>query len=403
MSSKLTILGAGESGVGAAILAKAKGYDVFVSDAGEIKESYKAELLAANVDFEEGGHTEERILTSDEIVKSPGIPDKVSIIQQARAEHIPVLSEIEFAYRYVEGKIIAITGTNGKTTTSLLIHHLLKVAGLNVALAGNVGESFARKILEGNFDYYVLEISSFQLDDIHKFRPNIALILNITPDHLDRYDYEMDRYIASKFKLIDNMKIGDVFIYNADDENIARQLNRSNYLVSTEPFTGGFYREGKLTLPTLGFVKDDASVFGSARLTFNDLPLRGKHNGMNMSAAILACLRVGLSKDTIDSGLKTFKNVAHRLEVVATINGVTFINDSKATNIDAASYALDSFNTPIVWIAGGLDKGNDYAQLAHLVTAHVKAIVAYRGSIPGSQLPGFAPLHSSLYLVPFSG
>ncbi|MGB0522817.1 MAG: UDP-N-acetylmuramoyl-L-alanine--D-glutamate ligase [Flammeovirgaceae bacterium] len=375
MKSKLVILGAGESGVGAALLAQAKGYEVFVSDAGQIKENYKKELEAAAIDFEEGQHSEQRILEADEIVKSPGIPHKVPLIQQAIEERIPILSEIEFASRYTNAKLIAITGTNGKTTTSLLAFHLLQVAGFNVGLAGNIGESFARKVLTHDHEYYVLEVSSFQLDDIHRFRPNIAIILNITADHLDRYEYQLEKYIAAKFRLIENMKIGDVFIYNADDENIARQLNRSNYLVSTEPFTEGFYRKGKLSLPTLGFVEGDSSVHAAQRLEFDSLPLRGKHNGMNMSAAILAALRVGVTKSAIEEGLKSFKNVPHRLETVATINGVTFINDSKATNVDATYYALDSFDTPIVWVVGGVDKGNDYSQLHQLVKNHVKAIV----------------------------
>lgn len=375
IDSTLAILGAGESGVGAALLAKANGYQVFVSDAGMIKDHYKEELTQAGIDFEEGKHSEQRILESDEIIKSPGIPHKVPLIQLAIEERIPILSEIEFASRFTSAKIIAITGTNGKTTTTLLIYHLLKTAGLNVGLAGNVGESFARKILEQEYDYFVLEISSFQLDDIHQFRPNIALILNITPDHLDRYEYDMDKYIAAKFRLIENMKIGDVFIYNADDEYIAKQLNQSNYLVSTEPFTEGFYQNGKLSLPTLGFVEGDASVHGSQRLVFENLPLRGRHNGMNLSAAILAAMRVGLTKTNIEKGLKSFKNVPHRLELVATINGVSFINDSKATNVDATYYALDSFSTPIVWIVGGQDKGNDYSQLSMLVNRNVKAIV----------------------------
>jgi len=375
MKTKITILGAGESGIGAALLAKSKGYQVFVSDAGLIKSSYKEELEKEAIDFEEEGHSITRILESDEIVKSPGIPDEVELIQLARKEHIPILSEIEFASRYTTAKIIAITGTNGKTTTTLLIYHLLKTAGIKVALAGNVGESFARKVVEAEYDYFVLEISSFQLDDIHKFRPNIGILLNITPDHLDRYGYEMERYIAAKFRLIENMKIGDVFIYNADDENIARQLNKSNYLVSTEPFTEGFYQQNKLSLPTLGFVEDDASIQVSKRLEFDNLPLRGKHNGMNMSAAILAVLRVGITKKSIVAGLASFQNAVHRLEKVATINGVTFINDSKATNVDATYYALDSFDHPIVWVVGGQDKGNDYSKIADVVAKNVKAIV----------------------------
>jgi UDP-N-acetylmuramoylalanine--D-glutamate ligase len=377
---KISILGAGESGIGTALLAKAKGYEVFVSDGGEIKENYKKELEGANIEFEEGKHSAEKLLNTDEMMKSPGIPDSAEIVQLAKAEKLPIVSEIEFASRFTKARIIAITGTNGKTTTTLLINHLLKTAEFDVAMAGNIGESFARKLVERDYDYFVLEVSSFQLDDIQKLRPNIGILLNITPDHLDRYNYELDKYIDSKFQLVKNMQIGDVFIYNADDENIARKMNRTNISASTELFTEGFYQLDKLTLPSLGYINkeidgEEVSIQASERLQFENLPLRGKHNGMNMSASILTALRLGVTKKQIEEGLKTFKNAPHRLEEVAKIHKVIFVHDSKATNVDATSYALDSFEKPIVWIVGGVDKGNEYEQIRELVERNVKAII----------------------------
>jgi UDP-N-acetylmuramoylalanine--D-glutamate ligase len=374
MDGRITILGAAESGVGAALLAKAKGYDVFVSDAGAIKPRYRAELEAAGIAYEEGGHTEERVLQAEEVIKSPGIPEKAAMVQRIRQEGIRISSEIDFASRYTQAKLVAITGTNGKTTTTLLTYHLLRTAGLDVGLAGNVGDSFARKVLEQDHEVFVLEVSSFQLDDIHTFRPNIGILLNITPDHLDRYD-GMEAYAAAKFRLIERMRIGDVFIYNADDEQIAKRLNSTHLNMSTELFTGAFYQNGTLRLPLLGYVEADAKVQVSRQAVFGNLPLQGLHNGMNMSAAILAALRMGLSKAAIEEGLATFKNAPHRLEPVGQVNGVRFVNDSKATNVEAAYYALGSFDAPIVWIAGGVDKGNNYELLRPLVERHVKAIV----------------------------
>ncbi|MEN7548873.1 UDP-N-acetylmuramoyl-L-alanine--D-glutamate ligase [Rapidithrix thailandica] len=376
MKNRIVILGAGESGVGAALLAQAKGYDVFVSDFGKISQKYKNELNKQVIAFEEEQHTESLILNADAVIKSPGISPKVPIVQKITEAGIPVSSEIEFASRYTEARIIAITGTNGKTTTTLLTYHLLKKAGCKVEVAGNIGESFARKVLHEEVEYFVLEVSSFQLEDIQEFKPSVGVLLNITPDHLDRYENSLDKYAEAKFRMVENMNGGGMFIYNADDENIAKVMNRINIQTSTEPFSASFYEEGRLTVPALNY----PGVFGEdyveqPKLVFEDLPLRGKHNAMNMSAAILAVLRVGLTYEQVKKGLKSFKNAPHRLEPVATVNGVTFINDSKATNVDAVKFALDSFETPIIWMVGGVDKGNDYSELDELVKKNVKAII----------------------------
>lgn len=375
MDGKITILGAGESGVGAALLARAQGYKVFVSDAGQVSAKYHQELDEAGIEFEEEGHTEERVLEAELIIKSPGIPEGAAIIQRIREEGIQIVSEIEFASHYTKAKLIGITGTNGKTTTTLLLHHLLKTAGLDVAVAGNIGESFARKLVDRDYEYFVLEVSSFQLDDIHTFRPNIAILLNITEDHLDRYNYEMDKYAAAKFRLIENMRIGDLFIYNADDEEIAKHLNYKRLHMATELFTEGFYQNGILSLPGIGRVGEDASLDVDGRLLFTELPLIGQHNGLNMSAAVIAALRLGVAPSKIQEGLISFTNAPHRLEQAGTVNGVIFVNDSKATNIESTYHALKSFNAPIVWIAGGVDKGNDYEKLRSLVEKNVKALV----------------------------
>ncbi len=361
--------------MGAALLAKSQGFQVFVSDGGAIQPQFQKELEGAGIPFESAGHSEEKVLDAEEIIKSPGIPEEAGIVQRIREEGLKISSEIDFASRYTEGKIIGITGTNGKTTTTMLLYHLLKHAGLDVAMGGNVGKSFARILMERDYEYFVLEISSFQLDDIHTFRPNIGLLLNITPDHLDRYGYEMERYAAAKFRLIENMKIGDLFIYNADDEEIAKYLNHRRLSMATELFTEGFYQNGILSLPALGKVGEGASVDMDGRLIFTELPLVGQHNGMNMSAAILAALRLGVSSQKIQEALPSFKNAPHRLEKAGVVNGVVFVNDSKATNVEAAYYALGSFDTPIVWIAGGQDKGNNYELLRPLVEKHVKALV----------------------------
>ena len=374
---KIVILGAGESGTGAALLAKQQGFEVFVSDFGAIAPEFQKVLQEAGISFEEKGHNEEIILSADEVIKSPGIPEKALIIQKLREKGIKISSEIDFAARYTKAKIIAITGTNGKTTTTLLTYHLLKEAGLDVGLAGNIGKSFAWHLTEKDCAYFVLEVSSFQLDDIHDFRPHIAMLLNITPDHLDRYEYSMDKYAAAKYRIFENMQDGDTLIFNEDDERIAREINHNEKLsIWKEGFSEAFYSAGLLRLPAFG----DAFSFTVSEtekqwLEFADLPLQGKHNAMNMSAALLAGLRLGIAPDTLQQGLSTFKNVAHRLEKVDVINGITFINDSKATNVDAVQYALDAFDTPVIWIAGGVDKGNDYEQLLQLVKEKVKGII----------------------------
>jgi UDP-N-acetylmuramoylalanine--D-glutamate ligase len=357
MIKRVVILGGGESGTGAAILAKAKGYDVFVSDAGQLKDKYKADLVSESILFEEGAHTEEKILNADIIIKSPGIPDKAELIKKAKAESIEIIDEIEFAFRFTSAKIIAITGTNGKTTTTLLTYHLLKSAGLNVGLAGNVGESFARKVAKGNFDWYVLEVSSFQLDGIKAFRPDVAVLLNITPDHLDRYEYKMENYINSKFQITRNMLESGSFIYYKDDavagvEVSNRKFNARLISVSlTDSKATNFYDGSQMT-----FVVDGNQF----KIAQTDTTLKGPHNLINTMAAVSAARLAGVSMESVRTALKTFKNAPHRLESVGMINGIEFVNDSKATNVDSVIYALGSYTQPLVWIAGGIDKGNDY-------------------------------------------
>ncbi|UZR93261.1 UDP-N-acetylmuramoyl-L-alanine--D-glutamate ligase [Chondrinema litorale] len=377
MKEKVIILGAGESGIGAAILAKKLGYEVFVSDAGMIAPKFKTELAKHKISYEENGHSETEILSASEVIKSPGIPEKAGMIQKLRNAGIKISSEIDFASRYTKGKIVAITGTNGKTTTTLLTYHLLKEAGFDVALGGNIGTSFARLLAESDHDYFVLEISSFQLDDIHDFRPQVALLLNITPDHLDRYNYDVNQYAKAKFRIFENMLQGDTLIYNADDELIAKEINHNSDLkMWQESFSEAFVRDEELLIPAFfSPLFDQPEGAGNNWLTFNELPLKGKHNAMNMSAALLAATRLGIDYAMLKESLKTFKNVAHRLELTETINGIEFINDSKATNVDAVKYALDAFNTSLIWIAGGVDKGNDYSEIAELVKAKVKGLI----------------------------
>jgi UDP-N-acetylmuramoylalanine--D-glutamate ligase len=369
----ISILGAGESGTGAAILAKKQGWVVFVSDLGTIGDKYKAELNNAGVEFEEKQHTESRILEAEIIVKSPGIPDKAPLIVEAHKRGIQVISEIEFASWYTQAKTIAITGTNGKTTTTLLTYHILKNAGLNVGLAGNVGKSFARQVAENNFDYYVLELSSFQLDGMFKFKADIAVLLNITPDHLDRYDYELNNYIFSKFRILQNMDENCTFIYCADDPIVSEAMKMRNDNVrmlpfSLQPLTG----EG-------AFIQNDHIQFNIQPDPFNmsifDLALQGKHNQYNSMAAGIAARVFEIRKDVVRESLMDFENIEHRLEFVAKVHGIEFINDSKATNVNSTWYALESMSNPVVWIVGGVDKGNDYTILEELVRARVKAIV----------------------------
>lgn len=371
MSKRVTILGSGESGTGAALLAKAKGYDVFVSDQGAIRDAYKADLINAGIAFEEGGHSD-RILPADLIIKSPGIPDKAEVMKRVSAAGIPVLDEIEFAFRYLKGKVIAITGTNGKTTTTLLTYHLLKSAGLNVALAGNVGESLARKVAAGDHDWYVVEISSFQLDGTISFRPHIGILLNITPDHLDRYEYKMENYINSKFRLVQNLTAHEHFIYYADDavaghEARKRKITADQVAVSLTDTKAKTYYDGQ------------QMVFNVAghhfRFAQSDTTLKGPHNLINTMSAVSAALLAGVSEQAVRAALKTFKNAPHRLESVAVINGVEFVNDSKATNVDSVVYALGSYQQPLVWIAGGIDKGNDYELIKEEVQKKVHTLI----------------------------
>lgn len=370
---KLVILGGGESGVGAALLAQAKGFDVFLSDRGALKESYRTTLQAAGIPFEERQHTEERILSASEVVKSPGIPATVPLVQKLQAQGTPVISEIEFAARYTKAKLIGITGSNGKTTTTMLIYYLLKTAGFNVGLAGNIGDSFAQQVIADTFDYYVLELSSFQLDDMYSTHLDVMVLLNITPDHLDRYNYNFQNYVDSKFRILQQATSTDTFIYFAESQPILTELAKRQPAVRQLPISlqtavvpGGYLADGQLIAQTGG---------QHFSMTQTETPLRGPHNAINMLAAVLAAQSVGVSNEAIEAGLKTFQNAAHRLEPAGTVTGIQFINDSKATNVDSVFYALSSMDAPTIWIAGGLDKGNDYSQLDELVRQKVKALI----------------------------
>ena len=376
----ISILGAGESGVGAALLAQQKGHSVFVSDFGKIQASYAHTLTQNGVEFEEGKHDFDRILQSDLVIKSPGIPDKVAIIQKIKAAKIPIISEIEFAASYLpsDSKMIAITGSNGKTTTTSLLYHLLLTAGVNVAVGGNIGNSFASLLtMPQKYDCYVLEISSFQLDDIRDFRPDISLLLNITPDHLDRYDYDLAKYAAAKFRIIENQTASDTLIYGADDLLISDFLaqKNTNPLVKKTAFSLEQKSEDYVSFDP----KEKQLVFLKDRFSYSTdgLQIKGRHNLYNTMAAVLAVLTFGpkIDKSLIAKGLDTFKSIEHRLESVRTIDGIEFINDSKATNIDATWYALDAMTRPIIWMVGGQDKGNDYSEILPLVKNKVKAIV----------------------------
>jgi UDP-N-acetylmuramoylalanine--D-glutamate ligase len=357
---KIVVLGAGESGVGAALLAKLKGFDVFVSDKSEIKENFKLELENAQIPYESGQHTEGVILAADEIIKSPGIPEKAPLIKAAKAKGIPVIGEIEFAYRHIDGsKIIAITGSNGKTTTTSLTYHILKTGGLDVAVGGNIGKSFARLLVEEKPHYiYVLELSSFQLDDIKTFQPYIAMILNITPDHLDRYDYKMQHYVASKFRIAKNQTEDDILIFNEDDKEITTFMDKNPVQANEWGISTHF----------------DSEIL-RGRFDMSKTPLRGPHNYFNASCAIAAAITCGVGDAKIQHGLETFKNAPHRLENVAIFDNIEFINDSKATNVDSVYWALRAMSKPTVLILGGQDKGNDYAQIAALVKEKVIAVV----------------------------
>lgn len=375
---KLVVLGGQESGVGAAWLAQQRGYDVFVSDAGPIKPKYRDELKQHAVRFEEGGHTAVRVLGADEIVKSPGIPDSASLVMTARERGIPVISEIEFAYRYCTGHITAITGSNGKTTTTLLTHHILRKAGLDVAVGGNVGNSFAalvasRSAAGRDHGHYVLELSSFQLDGIVSFRPDIAVLLNITPDHLDRYAYRMENYVASKFRIALNQRAEDHFIHCADDPETAAWLQQYPVKARRWPFSI------QHTLTQGAWLQDDRIHITTDQTTLHmsiiELALKGKHNVYNSMAAGIAARVLEIRKETVRESLSDFQNVEHRLEHVAMVHGIEFINDSKATNVNSTWYALESMDKPVIWVVGGVDKGNDYSNLRDLVKQKVKAIV----------------------------
>ena len=374
MSTKIVILGAGESGVGAALLAKQKGYNVFVSDASAIKPIYQSELEANRIPYESGTHDVERILAADEVMKSPGIPEKSELVKQIRAKGIPVISEIEFGFRYKgDSKIVAITGSNGKTTTTSLLYHICKVAEEDVAIVGNIGFSFARQIAVDPKKLYVIEVSSFQLDDIKTFRPNIAILLNITEDHLDRYNYQFEYYVKSKFRIIENQTEKDCFIYCIDDEVITKHLELLTTNTNLLPFSM------KQELKKGGYIKNEQMMLKiqEERVTMSiyDFALKGKHNAYNTMAASIAASTLGIRKEKIREAVSNFHSLEHRMEFVATVKGVDFINDSKATNVNSTWYALESMQKPTILILGGVDKGNDYALVADLVKDKVKAIV----------------------------
>ncbi|MBQ6015404.1 MAG: UDP-N-acetylmuramoyl-L-alanine--D-glutamate ligase [Bacteroidales bacterium] len=371
--NRMVILGGAESGVGAAVLAKVKGFDVFLSDNGSIKEEYIKTLREWDIPFEQGGHTESLVLNADEVVKSPGIPSTAPLVKKLADQGTHIISEIEFAARYDSAKKVCITGSNGKTTTTSIIYYLLQNAGLNVGLGGNIGKSYAMQVATEQHDYYVLEISSFQLDNCYDFRPDIAIITNITPDHLDRYDYNFENYIRAKFRITQNLRPEDCFIFDSDDEITIDHLNKIVLQAKMLPFTqktevkqGAFLREDKIVLR---YEQSESEIY------LKELALGGKHNIYNSMAAALAAKAAGIDNDIIRNSLKTFKAVEHRLEPVLSVGGVLYINDSKATNVDAAWYALECQTKPVVWIVGGKDKGNDYSVLTELVKEKVKAIV----------------------------
>ena len=370
---RIVILGAGESGAGAAVLAKKQGFDVFVSDFGEIKDYYKQLLDNHHIPWEEKQHSEKLILNAGEVIKSPGIPDKAPIVKKLIEKKIPVISEIEFAGRYTDAKMICITGSNGKTTTTMLIYHILKDAGLNAGLAGNVGESLALQVAEKDFDYYVLELSSFQLDGMKEFKADIAILLNITPDHLDRYDYEFQKYIDSKFKIIQNQTSKDSFIFWNDDPVIQQELKKRKIQSTLYPFS--LEREEK----TKAFIENNLLIINTLNYLFTmpsaELSLQGIHNTYNSMAAGLAASIVNVRKENIRQSLQDFQGVEHRLEYVATVKDVKYINDSKATNVNSCWYALQSMRTQVVLILGGTDKGNDYSEIEELVKEKVTGLI----------------------------
>ncbi len=373
-AKNIVILGAGESGLGAALLAYAKGKNVFVSDYGSIPEKYKKELEKHGLAYEENGHDIDRILQANIIVKSPGIPDKAPVIKEVKKRGIPVISEIEYAYRYAGSSVLTgITGANGKTTVTMMLHHILRTAGKNSVMAGNIGYSFARSLYEGAADYYALELSSFQLDGIRTFRPHIAILTNITPDHLDRYDYQMSKYVDSKFRISMNQTPEDYFIYDADDAEISAALKDHDIKAKKLPFS---YRA--LTGEGAGVEGDEIHINIDQKtisMSIDTLAVQGKHNVKNSMAAMMAAHLLEVRRKTLRESMRNFEGAPHRLEKVLKVRGVQFINDSKATNVNATYYALDSMRAPTVWVVGGVDKGNDYTSLMPLVREKVKAIV----------------------------
>ena len=373
MNNRIVVLGGGESGVGAAVLAKVKGFDVFLSDKGKIEDKYVEMLEQWEIPFEQGGHTEDLILNASEVIKSPGIPSTVPLVKKIEAAGIGIVSEIEFAGRYDNAKKICITGSNGKTTTTSLIYYLLQEAGLNVGLGGNIGKSYALQVATEHYDYYVLEISSFQLDNCYEFRPDIAVITNITPDHLDRYGYDMENYVRAKFRIIRNLRPEDCFIFDSDDEITINHLDKIVTEAKKLPFTQ------KDKVEQVAYIEDDRIIVKyedeECDIFLKELALGGIHNVYNSMAAALAAKATGIDNAVIRESLETFKPIEHRLEPVMSVGGVLYINDSKATNVDAAWYALECQTRPVVWIVGGTDKGNDYKVLESLVREKVKAIV----------------------------
>lgn len=368
----IAILGAGESGVGAALLGKAKGYEVFVSDNGAIKQKFKEELEENQISYEELQHTERKILDADIIIKSPGIPNSIALIKKLIQNGKTPIGELEFAARYTKAKLICITGSNGKTTTTHLTHHVLKNGGLNVSMGGNIGKSFARQVITDETEYYVLELSSFQLEDMYEFKADIAVVLNIVPDHLDRYEYSMEKYGAAKFRILQNQTAADYFIYNADDVEIQKQMKLHTTKAKCIPFSikqtldeGGFLNKEQITI----------NIKNKLTMSIHELALKGKHNTQNSLVAGIAGKLLDIRKESIRESLSDFTNVEHRLEFVAKVNGIEFINDSKATNINATWFALESMENETIWIVGGVDKGNDYDELMPLVKEKVKAII----------------------------
>ena len=367
-------MGGGESGTGAAFLAKKKGYSVLLSDNGTIKDEYKSLLTNAGIDYEEKGHSINFLTSAKEIIKSPGIPDEIKIIKEIKKQNIPIVSEIEFATRFTEAKIIAVTGSNGKTTTTLLTYHILKKAGLNVGVAGNIGKSFAMSVATSNYDVYILELSSFQLDGIKRFKADIAILLNITPDHLDRYHNSFDKYAESKFRITNNQTSQDAFIYCLDDQKITQLIKKHNPDSQLFPFSlkskniiqGAYCNENEI------IIKVNKT---QVHMTLEKLALQGKHNTYNSMAAGISARLMDIRRDSLKQAFSDYQNIAHRLEYVSTIHGIEFINDSKATNVNSVWYALEFYSKPIVWIAGGQDKGNDYSGIKNLVKEKVKAIV----------------------------